>query len=196
LKLLLKQGINYLALLIVCPLIAISKLGVMAGSERMYMWCAQALCEVTGFPGVVFRRAFYRFMLDDCDWDVVIEFGSFFTHPRGTLAKGVCIGAYCLLGYCELGQGTQIASRVSILSGKHQHGIQALDSGVFEVVRVGKECWLGEASVIMANIGDRTTIGAGSVVVKAIPGSVVAAGNPARIVRELSGSASSQEDRS
>jgi acetyltransferase-like isoleucine patch superfamily enzyme len=35
----------------------------------------------------------------------------------------------------------------------------------------------------MANVGSGTTIGAGSVVVKDIPAGVVAAGNPARIIR-------------
>jgi len=37
--------------------------------------------------------------------------------------------------------------------------------------------------VIMANIGDQSTIGAGSVVVKEIPAGVVAVGTPARPIK-------------
>ena len=36
-----------------------------------------------------------------------------------------------------------------------------------------------------ASIGDNTVIGAGSVVTKAIPANVVAAGNPCRVIRPI-----------
>jgi len=54
-------------------------------------------------------------------------------------------------------------------------------------VRIGADVWVGGAAVICpgATIGDGTIIGAGSVVTKAIPAGVFAAGNPCRVVREL-----------
>ena len=51
-------------------------------------------------------------------------------------------------------------------------------------VRIGSRVWIGGAAIICpgVTIGDDTTIGAGSVVVKDIPAGVVAAGNPCRVL--------------
>ena len=48
--------------------------------------------------------------------------------------------------------------------------------------------FIGVNSVILRDvtIGDYSIVGAGSVVTKDIPPNVVAAGNPARIIRQLS----------
>ena len=58
--------------------------------------------------------------------------------------------------------------------------------GKFEPIDVGSDCWIGASSIIMADIGSGTTIGAGSVVVRPVAAQVVAVGNPARVVKELS----------
>jgi acetyltransferase-like isoleucine patch superfamily enzyme len=50
-------------------------------------------------------------------------------------------------------------------------------------VRIGADCWIGSGAIVMADVGDQSTIGAGSVVVKEIPSSVVAVGSPARPVK-------------
>ncbi|WP_298156228.1 sugar O-acetyltransferase [Flavobacterium sp.] len=54
-------------------------------------------------------------------------------------------------------------------------------------VTIGNDCWIGGNTVICPGItiGDGVTIGAGSVVTKNIPDNVLAAGNPARVIREL-----------
>ena len=54
-------------------------------------------------------------------------------------------------------------------------------------VTIGNNVWIGGNVTICpgVTIGDRTVIGAGSVVSKDIPNDVVAAGNPARIIRHL-----------
>jgi acetyltransferase-like isoleucine patch superfamily enzyme len=44
---------------------------------------------------------------------------------------------------------------------------------------------LGNSSVIMADVGDDTVVGAGSVVVHAAPPNSVVAGNPAVVKRTL-----------
>lgn len=55
-------------------------------------------------------------------------------------------------------------------------------------VRIGKNCWIGAGAIIVPGItiGDNSVIGAGSVVVKDIPSNVVAAGNPCKVLREIS----------
>jgi maltose O-acetyltransferase len=54
-------------------------------------------------------------------------------------------------------------------------------------VAIGSDVWVGGGVVICpgVTIGSRTVIGAGSVVTRDIPDSVFAAGNPCRVVREL-----------
>ncbi len=54
-------------------------------------------------------------------------------------------------------------------------------------VEIGDNVFVGMGARILkgARIGDDAVIGAGSVVTGEIPAGVVAAGNPARVVREL-----------
>ena len=54
-------------------------------------------------------------------------------------------------------------------------------------VSIGDDVWIGGGSIILpgVSIGSGTVIGAGSVVTKDIPGGVIAAGNPCRVIREI-----------
>ncbi|HEY3898532.1 MAG TPA: sugar O-acetyltransferase [Chthoniobacter sp.] len=56
-------------------------------------------------------------------------------------------------------------------------------------VEIGSDVWVGGGAIICpgVKIGERTVIGAGSVVTKDIPADVVAAGNPCRVLRSLQG---------
>ena len=54
-------------------------------------------------------------------------------------------------------------------------------------IEIGSDVWVGGGAMILAGvtIGSRTVIGAGSVVTKDIPDDVFAAGNPCRVIREI-----------
>lgn len=54
-------------------------------------------------------------------------------------------------------------------------------------ITIGSNVWLGGGTIVCpgVTIGDNTTIGAGSVVTKDVPPNVFAAGNPCRVIREL-----------
>lgn len=54
-------------------------------------------------------------------------------------------------------------------------------------INIGEDVWVGGSVVICpgVTIGDRSVIGAGSVVTKSIPSDVFAAGNPCRVIRSL-----------
>jgi len=69
------------------------------------------------------------------------------------------------------------------------HGIyDRLDYiGASRPVSIGTNVWLGDSVIVCkgVTIGDNSIIGAGSVVTGDIPANVVAAGNPARVIREL-----------
>jgi maltose O-acetyltransferase len=54
-------------------------------------------------------------------------------------------------------------------------------------VEIGSDVWVGGGAVILpgVRIGSRAVIGAGSVVTRDVPEGVFAAGNPCRVVREI-----------
>jgi acetyltransferase-like isoleucine patch superfamily enzyme len=54
-------------------------------------------------------------------------------------------------------------------------------------VRIGSNCWFGVNCVVTSGveIGDRCVIGANSVVTEDLPRGVIAAGVPARVIREI-----------
>ena len=54
-------------------------------------------------------------------------------------------------------------------------------------VHIGDNVWIGDSATICkgVHIGDNSIVGAGAVVKHSIPANVIAAGNPARIVKEL-----------
>ena len=54
-------------------------------------------------------------------------------------------------------------------------------------VVIGKNVWIGAGCIILkgAVIGENSVIGAGSIVTRAIPANVIAAGNPAKVIKDL-----------
>lgn len=56
-----------------------------------------------------------------------------------------------------------------------------------EPVTIGDSVWLGAGCMVLGgvSIGDRSVIGAGSVVTKDIPCDVIAVGNPCRVIKQI-----------
>jgi acetyltransferase-like isoleucine patch superfamily enzyme len=54
-------------------------------------------------------------------------------------------------------------------------------------VRIGDNCWFGTNCVVTGGvtIGERTVVGANSVVTQDLPAGVVAAGAPAKVIKEI-----------
>jgi virginiamycin A acetyltransferase len=139
-----------------------------------------------GMLGNSLRAGYYRLTLRDCSIDTNIWFGVLFPHPDVSIGSFVSIGSYSIIGRSRIGARTQIGSHVQVPSGRHQHPRDAegrITESVDGLTVIGADCWIGTSAVIMAEVGDGSTIGAGSVVVKDIPPGVVAVGNPARVVR-------------
>lgn len=63
----------------------------------------------------------------------------------------------------------------------------AFDYEYAKPIEIGDDCWIASNVTICGGvkIGAGTTIGAGSVVTKDIPAGVFAAGNPCRVIREI-----------
>ncbi len=54
-------------------------------------------------------------------------------------------------------------------------------------VHIGRNCWIGTGAILLpgVTVGDNAVIGAGSIVTKDVPASVLAVGNPCRVLREI-----------
>ena len=153
--------------------------------ESLFNLGAEALSLAPGKPGVFLRRSFYRMTLDRCATDCHIGFGTTFSHPDAEVHPGVMVGSRCTVGKVVLERDATVGSNVDILSGRHQHHFGRTDvpiqdqGGRFRRVTIGRNSWVGNSTVIMADVGSDCVVGAGSVVVKPIPPRSVAAGNPA-----------------
>ena len=183
-----KSCLHAVFLTLALPVAAIAGFGRFSPTFSI---AAQACAMVPGVVGDYIRIAFYKLTLKQCSLYSRVSFGSFFAHPNVVLGRGVYIGSYCILGRCSIGDRTQIASQVQILSGRRQHRressgqISGSLEADFEVIEIGPDCWIGASSIIMASVGFGTTIGAGTVVARPIASRVVAVGNPARVIKEV-----------
>lgn len=86
-----------------------------------------------------------------------------------------------------IGKGTYIACNVAIITANH-NCLKLEEHLKGEPVIIGKECWIGFNSVILPGVilGDRTIVGAGSIVTKSFPeGHCIIGGNPAKVIRML-----------
>lgn len=91
----------------------------------------------------------------------------------------------------ELGADTMIGPFCYVTDHDHSFGPATIPSaGVLVTKRttIGARCWLGAHVTVLkgVSIGEGSVIGAGSVVTRSIPTGVVAAGNPARVLRQIS----------
>jgi acetyltransferase-like isoleucine patch superfamily enzyme len=183
-KKLLKRTAQAVFLILALPLAALAGFGRWDEGFRL---SAHVCALAPGILGDYLRIAFYKLTLQKCSLDSRIEFGSFFAHPSASVGNGVYIGAYCVLGKCSIGDRTQVASHVQVLSGRRQHirdaagNITGAEQGEFVPVEIGADCWIGASALVMASVGAGTSIGAGAVVVKPVEAGVVAVGNPARV---------------
>jgi acetyltransferase-like isoleucine patch superfamily enzyme len=86
-----------------------------------------------------------------------------------------------------IGDNCMLASNVYIAD-SDWHGLyDRVSVGRSEPVRLEENVWVGDSAIICkgVTIGANSVVGAGAVVVDAVPGNVVVAGNPARVVKHL-----------
>ena len=116
-----------------------------------------------------------------CDYGYNIEVGeNFFANYNFTVLD---------TGKVRIGANAQIGPNVSIYAAGHPVHPDSRNSG-YEYgigITIGDNVWIGGNTCILpgVTIGNNVVIGAGSVVTKDIPDSVIAAGNPCRIIRAV-----------
>ncbi len=120
-------------------------------------------------------------------------------NPKIKIGNNAVINSYCHIGCLdrvEIGDYTTVGARTYITD--HTHGTVGMDDLLLPPrhrklyskgpVVIGKYVSIGEGCAIMpgVTIGDHAVIGANSVVTKDIPPYCVAAGNPAKVIKNMS----------
>ncbi len=95
-----------------------------------------------------------------------------------------------VLDVCQvtIGDFTQFGPAVQVYTATHPMNAALRRKQEFaKSIEIGSDVWIGGGAIICpgVNIGAKAVIGAGSVVSRDIPGGVFAAGNPCRIIREI-----------
>lgn len=92
-------------------------------------------------------------------------------------------------GGVEIGDDVFIGSDVRIYTTNHPLDPEERATGKATIrpVKIGSKVWIGGGGTILpgVEIGEGTTIGAGSVVTRSIPARCVAVGNPAKVIKQL-----------
>ena len=109
-----------------------------------------------------------------------------------TLGERVFFNFNCVvLDVCpiRIGSFTLFGPAVQIYTPMHPFNAELRRRQEFgKPVEIGHDVWVGGGAIILpgVTIGSRAVIGAGSVVTRDVPDGVFAAGNPCRVVREIS----------
>ncbi|MBC2607974.1 sugar O-acetyltransferase [Pelagicoccus albus] len=128
-------------------------------------------CHKTSFIEPPFR----------CDYGYNIHLGKAFYANFGCVMLDV--------NRIEIGDYVKFGPNVQIYTATHP--IDPEERARFDEfakpIKIGSKVWIGGGSIVLpgVEIGEGTTIGAGSVVTRSIPSRVVAAGNPCRVIREI-----------
>jgi len=139
------------------------------------------------------REAILRELIGDLGEGVVIrpplhlEYGT-----RVSIGAGTFLNYDCLMldvAPVTIGAACQIATRVQLLTATHPIDPEprrlGWESGA--PIAIGDNVWLSGGVIVCpgVTIGDDTVVGAGAVVASDLPAGVVAAGVPARVIREI-----------
>jgi maltose O-acetyltransferase len=135
------------------------------------------LRELLGEVGerVVVRPPFY------CDYGSHISIGA------GTFVNYDCVMLDVVS--IRIGAACQIAPKVQLLTADHPIDPEprrlGWESG--SPITIDDNVWLGGGAIVCpgVRIGENTVVGAGAVVTRDLPAGVVAAGVPARVLREI-----------
>lgn len=129
-------------------------------------------------------------MLEHCGIDVNIEKKAFFS-SKVSLGDHSGIGVNAkIYGRCSIGNYVMMGEDCTIITRNHcfnRVDQTMMNQGFDEEkpVSIGDDVWIGDKVIILpgVQIGNGCIVGAGSVVTHSIPPYSIAAGNPARIIR-------------
>jgi virginiamycin A acetyltransferase len=180
---------SIILLLNLVPYLIYRLLRVFLNGEVLFSSFSQLYSLLPGKLGNYFRGTFYFLTLNECSKDVTITFGTIFPTPDIKIGSFVYIGANCIISHSHIENDVVMGSNVHVISGKMTHNFADIETpirlqgGQATIIHIGSNTWIGNSSIIMADVGSGCVIGAGSVVTKNIADYSVAVGNPARIIK-------------
>ncbi len=106
------------------------------------------------------------------------------------------VGDYCLIcpgarigsaHEITVGDNCMIASNAYVTDSDWHDVYNRISIGKTAPIKIEDNVWIGDSTIVCkgVTIGENSIVGAGAVVVDSIPANCVAAGNPARIVKQL-----------
>ena len=115
-----------------------------------------------------------------CDYGANTELGERVFFNFNCVILDVCpvrVGDYTMFG-----PGVQILTPMHPMSAEQRRGKE-----YGRAIEIGSDVWVGGGALILpgVRVGSRCVIGAGSVVTRDVPDGVFAAGNPCRVIREI-----------
>jgi len=186
-----KTFINALSWLLVAPLAyPVRWCAAVDGNHAIFAMGSQAMSLLPGPPGVYLRRAYYRVTLGLNSHGFVVEFGTVLAQRGIHIGHHTYIGPYCNIGLCSIGDDVLLGSGVHLVSGTRVHYFDRVavpireQGGEMTPINIGRDCWVGNGAVVMADVGEGAVIGAAALVNKPIDPYTVAVGNPAKAVRK------------
>jgi virginiamycin A acetyltransferase len=160
------------------------------GRDRALEGATESLATIAGVRGEYMRGAFLRYAIQHCHPASTVCFGTIFSKVGSIIDDHVYVGPRCHIGLVHLERDVLLAAGVHIPSGGRIHGTDdpakpiREQAGQVTRIRIGAGSWIGSGAIVMADVGSNCVIGAGSVVTKPIPAGTIAAGSPARVIRD------------
>jgi maltose O-acetyltransferase len=106
------------------------------------------------------------------------------------IGRNVFVNYDCVFLDCNritIGDDVKIGPAVQIYTAQHPTDPETRRSGLESAlpITIGDNAWIGGGAILCpgVTIGANTVVGAGSVVMRDLPPSVIAAGNPCRVIR-------------
>ena len=116
-----------------------------------------------------------------------VDYGTYIRVGRGTFINSNLTALD--VAPITIGEDCQIGPNVQLLTPTHplEPQLRRDKLEAAQPITIGDNVWIGGGALILPGItvGENSVIGAGAVVTRDVPPNVVAAGNPARVVREL-----------
>lgn len=123
-------------------------------------------------------------------------------NARIRIGKNCLISEYNVLrgqGGISIGDNVYTAPHVQILAVNHVHNDPTrpiIEQGITaQGIAIEDDAWIGAGAIILdgVRVGRGAVVGAGAVVTRDVPPHAVVAGNPARVVKKISGAENSVE---
>lgn len=182
---------------VAAPLAAVAAAAVGCYRARIcgFMTTGRLLALVPGAGGIRLRRYWYRWTLDACGSDVIVDWMAVLKVPGIRLGQRVFIGSFCFIGESDIKDDVMVGHHSSIQGGGHTHGFDVLgvpmaqQPGRIRTITIGPDVWIGTGARVLTDVSPGTVVGAGTVVTAVFPSNAILGGAPARLIRMRGASA-------